>query len=419
MSVLNIVTAIAREMLDTFFLNYLFIFLCVVIMIAVRTQYERYMELRGEMGGLPSKSLREIVEEIILTGLITGFIGSFVIVAAGISIGQDAVKYLFFIMCLLLLINLRYLCISIAAGILVAINLIFGYPEIDVPSILGLVAILHFIEAALIYINKGKDSIPVYIKYQGNIAGAYLIRKFWLIPIVFMTFLSQNAAGILSDSTANWWMLFRPETLKTGAYALGMDCLIAVLGYSDLAITKHPEKKSRETAELLFYYSALLFATAITSMSIRWLVYPGAFFCIAAHEGIYMYGRYKEKNGPPLYSPVRRGLKVLEVLPGSHAGKMGINRGDIILSINGRDIQSEEGINAALQDYPTFVWVGLKTWDEKDKTCEYWCYPTGCEKLGIISVPREKDITYNTDLFEHMSILKNIVTRFRDINRPV
>lgn len=417
MSVLNMVTAIAKEMLDTFFLNYLFIFLCVVIFIAVRTQYERYTELRGEMDGLPSRSLKEVIEEIILTGLIAGFIGSFAVVAAGITIGQDAVRLLFYIMCVLLLINLRFMCISTAASILLAISLIFGYPAIDAPSILGLVAILHFIEAALVYINRGRDGIPVYIKYRGDIAGAYLIRKFWLIPIVFLTFLSQNAAGILSDSTAGWWMLFRPETLKTGAYALGLDCLVGVLGYSDLAITKHPEKKSRETAELLFCYSAMLVTIAIASISIRWLVYVGAVFCIAAHEGIYLYGRHTEKNGTPLYSPAKRGLRVLELLPGSHAGKMGIQRGDVILSVNGRDIQTDDGVGAALQDYPTFVWVELKTWDGKDKTCEYWCYPDGCEKLGVISVPREKDITYNTDRFEHMSIIKNIVTRFRGMNK--
>jgi hypothetical protein len=419
LSVFDIVTAIAREMLDTFFLNYLFILLCVVIIMAVRAQHERYTELRGEIGGLPSRSLREITEEIILSGLITGFIGSFAVIAAGISIGQDAVRYLFYIMCLLLLINLRFLCISIAAGILLAVSLIFGYPKLDAPSILGLVAILHFIEAALIYLNKRKDSIPVYIKYREDIAGAYLTRKFWLVPIVFMTFLSQNAISTLSNSTADWWMLFRPEALKTGAYALGLDCLVAALGYSDLAITKHPEKKSRETAELIFCYSAILIVLAIASISIHWLVYAGVVFCVAAHEGIYLYGRHMEKNGSPLYAPVKRGLKVLEVLPGSYAEKMGIYRGDIILNINGRDIQSDEGVNAALTEYPTFIWVALKTWDGTEKTCEYWCYPDGCERLGIISVPREKDVTYNTDSYEHMSIIKNIVTRFRGINRSV
>lgn len=419
MSVLDIVTAIAREMLDTFFLNYLFIFLCVIIIIAVRTQYERYTELRGEMGGLPSRSLREVTEEIILTGLVAGFVGSFAVIAAGISIGQDAVRYLFYLMCLLLLINLRFLCISFAVGILSAISLIFGYPKIDIPSILGLVAILHFIEAVLVYFGKGRDSIPVFIRHRGEIAGAYLVRKFWIIPIVFLTFLSGNATGILSGQSAGWWMLFRPETLKAGAFALGMDCLVGVLGYSDLAITKHPEKKARETAELLFCYSALLMTLAVASMAIRWLVYVGVVFCIAAHEGIYLYGKHTEKKGEPLYVPEKRGLKVFEVLPGSHAEKMGVGRGDVILNVNGNDIQTDDGVNAALRDYPTFVWVVVKTWEGNERTLEYWCYNGGCDKLGVISVPREAEITYNVGRFEHMSIIKNIVTRFRGMNKSV
>jgi len=419
LSAIDIIAAIAREMLDTFFLDYFFILLCVVIIIAVRAQYERYSELRGELSSLPSRSLREITEEIILVGLVAGFVGSFIIIAAGITIDQDAVRYLFYIMCILLLINLRFLCISFAAGILVAISLVFGYPRVDAPSILGLVAVLHLIEAALVYINRGKDSIPVYIKHRDDIAGAFLIRKFWLIPIVFMTFVAQNIASGISNPVDGWWMLFRPETLKNGAYALGLDCIVAVLGYSDLAITRHPEKKSRETAELLFYYSALMMVIAVVSIRVHWLAYIGTVFCIAAHEGIYLYGRHREETGMPLYSPVRRGLRVMEVLPGSHAQRMGLQRGDIILSINDKDIQTDEGVNEALREYPVFTWTQVRGWDGKDRTCEYRCYPNGYNTLGIISVPREKDVTYNLNKFEHLSIIRNIVSRFKGMNRPV
>ena len=74
-----------------------------------------------------------------------------------------------------------------------------------------------------------------------------------------------------------------------------------------------------------------------------------------------------EKRGIPLYSAVKRGLRVLDVLPGSNAQSMGIMRGDIILSINNMDIQSEEGIGEALKDFPVYTWIRvLRDEEEKD-----------------------------------------------------
>lgn len=340
MHILEIITSIARELLESFLSNYFFVFLYIIIIVFIRAQYEKYAELQGNTYVQPMKGLKDITEEIILVGLISGFVCSFAVIAAGITIDADAVRYLFYAMCLLLLINIRFVCINYAAGLLAVTSLVFKYPKVDIPSILGLAAMLHMIESILIYFNKGKDSIPVFIKHDKGIAGAYLIRKFWLIPVVFLTFVAQNSISILPADFINWKMLFRPEILQSGSYALGLDCIVAVLCYSDLAITRHPERKCRDTALQLFSYSILLFVIAAASINIPWLRYVGIAFCITAHEAITAYGRFIERKGVPLFVSVRRGLKVMDVIQGSHAQRMGIQRGDVILNINGRDILS-------------------------------------------------------------------------------
>jgi hypothetical protein len=387
-----------------------YIFLYVIVIILIRAQYEKYMEFQDEVIGQPSGDISHIIRETVLIGLVAGVVCSFSATAAGISLNADTVRYLFFIMCFLLLLNLRLVCISNAAGILALISLIFGYPRIDVPSVLALAAILHIIEALLIFLNAGRGSIPVFISHNGDIAGAFLIRKFWLVPVIFFLYLFQGGSNGFSGGL--WGGL-------SGAYALGLDCMVAFLGYSDLAITMPPERKCRQSAIQILGYSLILFVIALLSVKIHLLMYFGAVFCIAAHEGIYLYGKHREKAGTPLFSAVHRGLRVMDVLPGSHALRMGINRGDIILSINGKDIQSDESVGEALKEYPTYTWIEATESGGKSKTYEYRCFPDGYNALGIITVPREKDVTYGTNNFEHLSILKNIVSRFRGVSRSI
>lgn len=418
MSVLQMAGAIAGEMLNAFFVNYFFIVLYILVILFIRGQYQKYSELQNDIYGKPAKTLREITEKIILTGLIAGFAASFLAVAAGITIETDAVRYLFYIMCLLLIVDLRFVCISYAAGILAAISLVFGYPKINIPSLLALVALLQMVESILVYTNRNGDCVPVFIRQKGEITGAFLIRRYWMIPVVFFTMVLQSGVTALNLS-GGWPMIFRPSAMESGAWALGLDCLIAVLCYSDLAITKHPEIKCTQSAFMLFCYSAVLLVLSIFSINIPWIGYAGVVFCVVAHEGINFYSTFSEKRGVPLYNAVRRGLRVMDMLPDSHAKLMGLERGDVILSINNNDIQTEEGVIEALKDYPTFTWIHVMGWDGKERTVEYRCFPGGYNMLGIISVPREKEVTYNTSYFENMNILKNIVNRFRGMDRPI
>lgn len=417
MSILQMAGAIAREMLNAFFMNYFFIFLYIVVILFIRSQYQKYSDMQSELYGKPVKSLKERTEHIILTGLAAGFAASFIAVASGITIETESVRYLFYIMCLLLLFDMRFLNISYAAGILASFSLIFGYPEISIPSLLALVGLLQMVQSLLVYFNRKSDLVPIFINHNGEITGAFLIRRFWMIPVVFFTHVLQTGAdGVTAGFITGWPMLFGSGPLKGGIYALGLDCLVAVLCYSDIALTKHPEKKCAQSAALLFAYSAVLLLISVLSLRIGWLGYIGVIFCVLAHEGIHFYSVFTEKRGQPLYNAVRRGLRVMDVLPRSHAQLMGMQRGDIILSINNSDIQTDEGVAEALRGFPTFTWIRVSGWDGRERTIEYRCFPGGYNSLGVVTVPREKEVTYNTGSFEHMSILKNIVNKFRGMD---
>lgn len=415
MPFLEIASMIARELLRAIFFNYLFLPIFVAIVLLIKIQYDRYLEFQRNIYGKTRKTVREMLEESIFSGLITGFLGSFIIVAIGVPMSAEGFQYLFLIIAILVFVNIRYLCFSYAGGILALINLVFGFPRVDVPSLLALVAVMHLVESILIFFNAGKDSIPIFIRHKDGIAGAFLTRQYWPIPIVLLTFV--NAGGGSGIVMPDWWPLLKPDAFFTGSLMLGLNCAVAVLGYSDISITRQPEKRSRETSLMLFCYSALLLLMAFLSTRMPVFKIVGALFAIAAHEGIIVCGYYHEKHGEPMFKPVKRGLKVLDTFPESHAEKMGIQRGDIILNINGKDIQTEEGLNEALKSFPTYLWIRVVNAEGKEKTFEYKCYPGGLNQLGILSVPREREVTYNIDYFESLGIIKNLVSRFRGANK--
>jgi hypothetical protein len=431
--VLQLAGAIAAEILTAFLVDYFFLFLCLVVVLLARIHYRKYSELQEEVYGSPRFGLKEVIERLILTGLVAGFASSFLVVTAGVTIETDTVRYLFYIMSLLLLLDLRFVSFPYAAGLLSAASFIFSTLKVNVPSLLCLAAMLQMLEGLLVFLSRKDGYIPVYMRHQGEITGAFLIRRFWMIPVVFMTYLVQpetmtpmqpgsmmpmRLETILPDFAAGLPMPFSPKFLAGAVGALGLDCLIAMLCYSDISMSTQPEKKSARSAAILFAHGGILMILALISRDVGWVGCIGAVLCIAGREGISAWSFAAEKRKTPLYSAVRRGLRVLDVLPGSNAQSMGMMRGDIILSINNMDIQTEEGMNEALKGFPVYTWIRVLR-EEKERLLEYRCYPEGYNDLGIIIVPREKEVTYKTAWFENMSIIRNIVNRFRSMDRTV
>lgn len=420
MAFIEMISAIAKELLSTLLTDYKFFPIYIVIILIVKSKYDKHMDFQTNLYGETKFSMRQIIEETVLYGLITGVIMSMVIVSAGITISTNAFSYLFLILLFLSLINIRFISFSYAAGILGIVSLIFRINNVNVPSLLVLTAILHISESLLIFYTADRSNIPVFLKQDNKITGAYIIQRFWLVPLVFITFVVQNS-GIATDGIHiyKWLDTIRPDLVKAGVAALGLDCIIGIAAYSDIAIASQPKKRSRRTSLYTLVYGLVLLLFAIGSFKTVIFQVAGALFAIIGRELVYIKSHSEEKNGKPLFESVRRGMKIFDVLKGSHAEKMGIEKGETLLNVNGRDVQTEEGLKEALKDYPRFVWITTNTCDGKEKTYEYKSFPEGVGELGIIIVPREHEITYNVDNFENLIILKNLVARYRATRRNI
>lgn len=375
-----------------FSLGFLLYFLFAVAMVAF--MYLRLEKTKRQLYGVTCRSYRGIVQDVLKAtalGWAGGVLGSILMILAGVSVNNIGISYLWFIALALFLVNPRYLCFSYAGGLLSISYLLTGFPRIEVPQLMGLVAILHLVESMLILASGHLGALPVYARQGDKVVGGFNMQRFWPIPLVVMYVIpvaSLNSFGSGVIPMPDWWPLIRSSLEGEGDVLYSMVPVVAALGYGDLALTDTPERKSRWSAERLAVYSLLLLVLSILASHWSWLAWLAALFGPLGHEYLILKGQHKEMVGKPLYYAPERGVMILDVYPGSPAAKMGLASGDVLFSINEEPVNTKWDIARLLSVAPPYLSVdylrGGRLWRTQGR-----CPLDG--QLGIIPVPEAGD----------------------------
>lgn len=368
-----------------------------LVFLLIMIQYRKQGKIEKKILGIERNSAFARALQATFYGIIGGFLGSILMIGLGIPIGQEGLMYLLPIALLLYIINPRYLCFSYAGGLLSLFYLIFGFPKINVEGLMALVAILHFIESFLIYIDGNTDSMPIIIDKGDNLhIGGYHLQRTWPIPIIIITILtSRELAPMAQIEMPKWWPLLKSfEYQDLRDITFSMFSVVAILGYGDIALTQLPKEKVKKSAFRLFLYSIFLLLLSILASKIRIFQWIVALFGPIMHEFIILMGRKEEKKENPLFILPPQGIRVLEVLQGSAAEKMKIQRGDILYAINDIPVNTKEELMKALDQWPTFVWIQGENCMGEKYTRELKAFPYGLRTLGIIVFPQYSEISY-------------------------
>jgi hypothetical protein len=390
-------------------------FLYIMIIMMVYIHIKRSARLEESWLGFLRDTMRNRLMGVMLFGMIVGLAASSLIIFIGIPIDLNSILIIWPLSLILTLLNERYLCFSYAGGILSLISLIFGWPDIDVSSILALIGILHLMESILILLNGHKDALPVVMEHKRfKPIGAYTMSKFWPVPLVMLAVPTNimQAAGS-GIRMPDWWPLFGGH--GAGDLNLVLLPIAVVLEYGDLAVTANARQRSRQTGLLLGAYSLLILTVAAFSTRYGWLKYAGAVLMPALHEMILYFGRKSQLDGKPVFGAPWRGLRILDVIPENLGSKMGLLPGDVLLNVNGKGINSEEMLQEALLAAPTYIWMDIAR-DGKEETVEYKNYNRERDSLGILFVPRKASRLFLAEeqkglafrLLRHLSQKKNI-----------
>lgn len=359
-----------------------------VLIIIVGLLYRKMTSSSRYLFGTPGESPWRLTLYSLFFGLLGGLLGSVILIMVGISINEIGGWYLLLTALVLLLIQMRFLCFAYAGGVLALSKLLFGFPQINVSQVMALVAVLHLVEALLIYLTGGLAPLPVYLRtVEGRIVGGYNLQKFWPIPLVVLI-AGQDphiVRGLIS--MPDWWPLITSEfTTTRGEMVYSLLVLPAVLGYGDIAMTAAPQEKTRRAARELAGYSLLLLCLAIGASYSLLLAYLAAFFGPLGHELVIQMGMKREIQGKPIFVQSARGLKLLYVQRKSPLAQAGVKAGDLLLTLEGIAINSEREVNQVLQ-------AGIAA-GRGDYRLEYMRAMSGKVQKVLVKCPQGKSLGY-------------------------
>lgn len=360
--------------------------------------YKRSAEMQQRMFGRVVVNPSEMVVLSTLFGTLGGVIGSLIVVMLGVCVSEAGLIYIWPLALLLMLVHPRYMCFSYAGGIISLFSLVFGFPKIDVAGLMALVAVLHLIESLLIYFTGYINAVPVFLKEKEHgLIGGFSLQEFWPVPIILLVILlSHQIPAESMVQMPDWWPLIQPpqSVLNAQEAIFMMFPVVAVLGYSDIALTRNPKSRCRASAINLLFFSTILMVLAVLASYYKAFAFLAALFSPIAHELLIIFGKNFERRKAPLFVAPSEGERVLDVMKDSPAQKLGLKPGDIILQVNGRDISNLSVLNEIMSEFPTFVWVKIKTPDGKIKEAQMQAYPSGINSLGVILVPHTDEVPY-------------------------
>jgi len=383
------------ETLPKVILNGWALTLLLVAVLLVYIQYRRVEAKEAELYGVAKHSPLEQTFYSLVVGLFGGAVGSTVVTLAGVGLVNvpgtpSALLYLWPISVILGAINPRHFCFAYSGALVSLASLILGWPNVDVPSVMGLVAVLHMVEALLIWLNGATCATPLSIsgRLEEAVPG-FMIQRFWPVPLVLPIFSAVSGSPV---DMPMWWPLFRPDQFLDNAVAFGWQFVpfVVTMGYTDLAITAPPEVRAKQSSGIMFAFSALLLALAIGGGLWEPLTWLAVLFSALGHEAMAVWSGRVQLLGEPYLKRPAKGVGVLDVLPGSSALAAGLAPGSVILSVDDFEVHTRQELHEALMAAQVYVRIMYRHGRQLEQ-CRLPRPPEGLFGLGVILLPEPGD----------------------------
>jgi len=376
-----------------------------VLFVILQSRRQILMERR-----LFNTRLHSLVKETartLLGGLLAGLCVSAVMLLFGAALTPTSLLLVWAVSFVLVLFRIRYLCLAYATGVLgvlhVIVTLIPGLSEseslkgvvapiaeLDMPSLLALVGVLHLAEALLMRWQGAGSATPMFYEgKRGKIVGGYHLQGFWPMPLFLVVPLGQTGGS--AGAGLPWAPLLGGDSWSFGWEMIAFP---VVIGFMESTISQLPRAKVRRSSALLLLYSAVIIGLAV--LADFWPVFTmgASLLCLLLHEVLIWYSGWSELQRSPQFVHSGKGLTVLDVLPKSAAAEMGIKPGEILQKVNGMTVLSKEDLHRAMQLQSAFCKLDVVNAEGHVRFVQRPMFAGEHHQLGIILAPDQNAMYY-------------------------
>ncbi|MBP1965838.1 PDZ domain-containing protein [Paenibacillus aceris] len=365
--------------------------------------YRKQIQLERKLFHTRLHSLLNETWRTVFWGWIGGLSASVLLLFVGVNLQADVVILLWAITVILILLRVRFLCLAYAVGILGIAQVILSWipdaaslknslpmldivENADIPSLLAIVAILHLLEGMLTHFQGARMATPLFLEgKRGQIIGGQQLQGFWPVPLFLLVPMTGG-----SELSLPWGTLFGAN-LASGWTLLAFP---AMIGFTELTISKLPRKQARASADLLYLYGIILLAAAIAAHFWSPILLVGALLSIALHEGLIRYNQWMEAKQVPFYVHSSRGLMVLSVVPNSPAQELGIQTGEVIHKVNGHKIRTKADLHLAMGLNSAFCKLEVLNEEGEVRFLQRAIFAGDHHQLGIILAPDQEALYF-------------------------
>ncbi|WP_458122399.1 PDZ domain-containing protein [Paenibacillus sp. Z6-24] len=369
-----------------------------IFLIGLLLHYRRQGLLERKLFNIRVHVYAGRVVRTVITGLIIGVILSAVMLGIGIHIEKEVIWCLGIIIVLLSLIRLRLAHLMDALAVLVILHVAlllapswqpagwFGEAvqairHADLPGLLVIGVLLQLAEAILFRVQGPGLSSPVVIEgKRGKPVGAYAMEAFWPVPLWL---LMPAAEGFMLP----WSPLHSGEFWSGGA---AVTALPVMIGCSILTQSRLPVDKARIVSRRLLLSSLVLLVLVAVALWWAPLAVLVIWIAVIWREVIVYLSRREELESIPLYTETLRGLRVLDVIPGSPAHELGIRAAETVYKVNGVPVHHPQSLHEALRMNPAFCKLEILNIHGESKFLQRAIYAGDHHQLGMIFAPDDQ-----------------------------
>lgn len=382
--------------------------------------YRKQIQMERKLFHTRLHSLLSETWRTVMWGWIGGLAASVLLLFVGVSIQAEAVLLLWVITIVLVVIRVRFLCLAYAAGILGAAQAILSWlpnaadlassvpvleivANADMPSLLMIVAVLHLLEGLLTHFQGARMATPLFLEgKRGQIIGGQQLQGFWPVPLFLLVPITGG-----SELSLPWGTLFGAN-LASGWTLLAFP---AMIGFTELTISKLPRQQARFSAKLLYLYGLIMLGASVAAHFWTPILIAAALLSIALHEGLIRYNQWIEDKQTPFYVHSIRGLMVLSIVPNSPAQELGIQIGEIIHKVNGHKVKTKTDMHQAMGLNSAFCKLEVLNEQGEVRFLHRAIFAGDHHQLGIILAPDQQALYFTEHRPVHLfSYLRGRIT---------